>query len=210
MSRDELLAVLQQGLQELGEDPAAHPCQRYLDYLSLLQQWNRAYNLTGVRELQRMLPQHLLDSLAVLPFLRGNNGLDVGSGAGLPGLVLALARPDWHWCLLDSNTKKVRFLRQALLEFKLANVEVVQTRIEDYRPAEAYATIIARAWIKLPGFYQQVAPLAQKPGRLIAMKGAKPEQELRQLREAGISCSVHAVRVPGLGKQRHLVVMDIT
>jgi len=208
LSSDDLLASLHQGLTDLGEDPGTHPCQTYLDYLALLSQWNQAYSLTGIRDRQQMLTHHIFDSLAVLPFIRGTACLDVGSGAGLPGLILALARPAQNWCLLDSNSKKVRFLRQAVLELHINNVDVVQVRVEDYHPDTGYSTIISRALTDLPTFYQYVISLVQKPGRIIAMKGARLEPELRELRTAGITYSVHALQVPGLDKQRHLVVID--
>ncbi|MGH7462299.1 MAG: 16S rRNA (guanine(527)-N(7))-methyltransferase RsmG, partial [Longimicrobiales bacterium] len=124
---DEKLKV---GLRDLGEDPNAHPCAVYLAYLELLRKWGRAYNLTGVREPGRMLAYHVLDSLSLLPFLRGKRCLDLGTGAGLPGLILALARPDLHWVLLDSNRKKIRFLNRALGSFAVKNAEVVQDRVE--------------------------------------------------------------------------------
>ena len=193
---------------DLGEDPEAHPCQTYLDYLSLLDRWNQAYNLTGIRDQQNMLTHHIFDSLAVLPYLRGTACLDVGSGAGLPGLILALARPDKKWSLLDSNTKKTRFLRQAVLDLHINNVEVVHARIEDYRTGADYSTIITRAWANVLEFYQRVASLLQEQGRIIAMKGVEPEMELQELRKAGINYTVHALKVPGLNKQRHLVVID--
>ena len=210
MSGGDLLATLHQGLTDLGEDPATHPCQTYLDYLALLGRWNLAYNLTGIRDLKQMLTHHIFDSLAVLPFIRGAACLDVGSGAGLPGLILALARPAQNWCLLDSNNKKIRFLRQAVLELHIDNVTLVHARVEDYHPATNYSTIISRALSALPAFYRQVISLLQEHGRIIAMKGVKPEPELQELQAAGINYTVHALQVPGLNKQRHLVVMDKT
>ena len=192
----------------MGEDPETHPCQTYLDYLALLHRWNQAYNLTGIRDRQKMLTHHLFDSLTVLPYIRGTACLDVGSGAGLPGMILALARPAQHWCLLDSNKKKVRFLRQAVLELHINNVEVVQARMEDYQPAAGYTTIIARAVTALPEFYRQVVAFLQEPGRIIAMKGVKPEPELQELQAAGIGYTVHALKVPGLNQQRHLVIIE--
>ena len=205
----DLLETLRNGLTDLGEDPGSHPCQAYLDYLSLLSKWNKAYNLTAVRGLADMLTHHVLDSLAVLPFLRGSECLDVGSGAGLPGLILALARPQQHWCLLDSNGKKVRFMKQALLELAPGNVSVIHSRIEDFHPAASCTTIVSRAMgMTAPVFYKQVAPLLQDKGRLIIMKGARPESELTELQASGTAFEIAALRIPGLNKQRHLVVID--
>lgn len=204
-----LLEALQRGLTDLGEDPGSHPCQGYLDYLSLLSKWNKAYNLTAVRGLENMLTHHVLDSLAVLPFIRGTACLDVGSGAGLPGLILALARPQQHWWLLDSNGKKVRFMKQAVLELAMSNVSVVHCRIEDYRPDAHYSTIVSRAVGKSALlFYQRAAPLLQAQGRIMIMKGTRPEPELTELQANGIAYQLTSLTVPGLNKQRHLVVLD--
>jgi 16S rRNA (guanine527-N7)-methyltransferase len=208
--RAELRAALTQGLKDLGEDPNTHPCEVYLDYVDLLSLWNRAYNLTAIRDPERMLTHHLLDSLAALPFLRGTDCLDAGSGAGMPGLILALARPDQSWVLLDGNKKKARYLNKAVLELKINNVEVAHIRIEDYRPDSGFTTIITRALYALPELYRLASPLLRADGRIIAMKGRRPEAELRQLRAAGVAHTMHALHVPGLNKQRHLVVMDVT
>lgn len=209
MQAEVLLEKLQNGLLELGEDPQSHPCQVYLDYLSLLSQWNKAYNLTAVRGIDNMLTHHILDSLAVLPYIRGINCLDVGSGAGLPGLILALARPRQSWCLLDSNGKKVRFMKQALLELKISNIRVIHSSIEAYHPETRYSTIISRALRPAPVFYEQVVPLLQKKGRVIVMKGTRPEPELIQLQQTGIAYDIAVLNIPGLNKQRHLVVIDV-
>jgi 16S rRNA (guanine527-N7)-methyltransferase len=208
LSSGDLLEALYLGLTELGEDPARHPCQAYLDYLALLCSWNRAYSLTGIREPSQMLSRHILDSLAVLPYVRGPACLDVGSGAGIPGMILALARPGSSWVLLDSNLKKTRFLRQAVLELRIANVTVVRSRIEEYRPVSPFTTIIGRALGTLPEFYRLASGLVATPGRLIAMKGQRPDAEVLEMQQAGIDCKIHVLQVPGLNRQRHLVVMD--
>ena len=196
-------------MADLGEEPRSHPCQAYLDYMTLLDQWNRAYNLTAVRGVDNMLTHHVLDSIALLPYINGTDCLDVGSGAGLPGLILALARPQHSWCLLDSNSKKVRFLKQAVLELKIGNVRVVHTRIEDFHPQSRFTTIVSRALRPAPAFYAQVVPFLREKGRVIVMKGTRPEPELQGLAEAGIPFDVVELKVPGLHKQRHLVVMDV-
>ena len=146
MSGPSLSDTLTQGLRALGEDPAAHPCDTYLWFLGELAKWNKAYNLTAIRDPGQMLTHHLLDSLSILPYLQGQRCLDVGTGAGLPGLILALARPDTHWTLLDSKSKKIRFLQHVLYELKPSNVELALSRVEDYRPAQSFSTIVSRAF----------------------------------------------------------------
>lgn len=209
MQADNLLETLEKGLTVLGEDPGAHSCQAYLAYLSLLSKWNRAYSLTGVRGLPNMLTHHVFDSLAVLPYIRGAECLDVGSGAGLPGLILALARPQQQWHLLDGNGKKVRFLKQAILELAVNNVQVVQGRVEDFHPAGRFSTVICRALLPAGDFYKQVFPLLQGKGRVLVMKGKRPTAELEALRAAEIGFELIELNIPGLNKQRHLVVMDV-
>lgn len=204
------LARLQQGIRALGQDPAEHPCDTYLAYLDLLVRWNRAYNLSGIRDPDRMLTRHILDSLAVRPYVRGPRCLDAGSGAGLPGLILALSLPDTHWVLLDSNRKKVRFLNQAVLELGPANVEVEAARLEDYRPQEGFSTIVSRAFTSMKRFRDLSRRLLAENGRLLAMKGARPEAELAELGGAAGNLEVHKLVIEGLEEQRHLIIMSGT
>jgi len=207
-SGPDLPAILEHGLWALGQDPAEHPCETYLAYLDLLARWNRAYNLSGIRDPDRMLTHHILDSLAVRPYVSGPHCLDAGSGAGLPGLILALSRPDTEWVLLDSNRKKVRFLNQAVLELGPANIEVVAARLEKYRPQEGFSTIVSRAFTSLKRFRDLSRPLLVPGGRLLAMKGARPKAEMLELNEAAGDLRVHELNIEGLGAQRHLVVMS--
>jgi 16S rRNA (guanine527-N7)-methyltransferase len=202
-----LRADLERGLAALGEDPGAHPADAYLAWLALLAKWNRAYSLSGIRDPARMLSHHVLDSLSVLPFLSGVRCLDLGSGAGLPGLILALARPGTHWTLLDSNTKKVRFMEQAARELGAANVEVVKTRAESFRPARGYGTITARAFGPLAELHALAAPLLDPGGRLLAMKGAHPERELNGLDLAPERTDLHVLQVPGVNAARSLIIV---
>lgn len=202
------LARLEEGIRALGQYPAEHPCERYLAYLDLLVRWNRAYNLSGIRDPDRMLTHHILDSLAVRPYVRGPRCLDVGSGAGLPGLILALSLPETHWVLLDSNRKKVRFLNQALLELGPANVKVVAARVEEYRPGDGFSTIVSRAFTSLKRFRDLSGHLLSADGRLLAMKGAMPEAELAELDENAGDIQVHELTIEGLEAQRHLVVLS--
>lgn len=195
-------------MRELGEEPGTHPCEAYLAYIELLSQWNRTYSLTGIRGEARMLTHHIFDSLSALPYVRGTPCLDVGSGAGLPGFILALARPEQEWVLLDSNKKKIRFLRQAVLELKPGNVEVVHNRLEDYRPGERFMTVISRALTSLEGFRNLSLPVLRADGRIVAMKGTCPEAELKVMRGAGLAYAVHELTVPGTEAERHIIVME--
>jgi len=178
-----------------------------LDYIALLVKWNRVYNLTSVRKPQDMLTRHILDSLVVLPYLQGPRVLDVGTGAGLPGIVLAIARPDWQLVLLDSSGKKLRFVRQAAADLGLGNVEVENVRIEDYRPQRPFDTIISRAFSSLDEMYRHCAPLCAPGGRILAMKGIYPLAEVEALADPSRVTAAHRLTVPGMDAQRHLIEM---
>jgi 16S rRNA (guanine527-N7)-methyltransferase len=201
---------LSRGLHALHLELPEAARAKLLDYLRLLEKWNRAYNLTAVRDPDEMVTRHLLDSLAVAPHLAGPRVLDVGTGAGLPGIPLAIALPALDFTLLDSNAKKTRFVTQAAAELGLANVRVVQARAEDFRPAAPFDTVVARAFASIPDMLAACAHLCAPQGRLLAMKGKLPESELAAL-PAGIRL-VESLRlaVPGLGAQRHLVVLAPT
>lgn len=204
MSDPVILDSLERGIRALGQDPAEHPIESYLAWIALLGKWNRAYNLSGIRDPARMITHHLLDSLAVLPFVHGRHCLDVGTGAGLPGFILALALPQTRWVLLDSNRKKTRFLNQAVLELKPGNVEVVAGRAEDYRPPEPFTTVTCRAVASLQRLQAMTAHLRAGGGRLLAMKGAELRDELAQVHGA----RVHELHIAGIRGKRHLVVME--
>jgi 16S rRNA (guanine527-N7)-methyltransferase len=203
-----LADALAAGIRALGLDIAAGAQQRMLDYLALIQKWNKAYNLTAVREPQKMLTHHLLDSLAVLPHLRGPRVLDVGTGAGLPGIPLALARPDWQFTLLDSNHKKTTFLRQAVIELQLDNVEVTCARVESWAAPQSFDTVVSRAFSDVAEFIALAGRLCAKDGVVIAMKGVYPHEELAQLPQAFRLCGVVPLQVPGLGAERHAALLQ--
>jgi 16S rRNA (guanine527-N7)-methyltransferase len=179
-----------------------------LAFIDLLEKWNRSFNLTAVEGPAAMVSHHLLDSLSILPFLAGDYLLDVGSGAGLPGLPLAIALPRSHFVLLDSNGKKTRFMQQALLELKLPNVSVVKSRIEEYRPDRAFDTVISRAFSSLVEFVGVSRAACGPRTRLLAMKGLYPGEELKELAESGYSTEITRLNVPGLAAERHLVSLE--
>lgn len=203
-SRAVLERELSAGLAALAL-PAAL-CGPLLAYLDELQKWNAAYNLTAVREPLAMVRRHLLDSLAVLPYVRSPL-LDVGSGAGLPGIPLALARPQLAVTLLDSNGKKARFLRHAVRSLGLDNAQVVQERAEAYRPAAGFASVVSRAFGTVAEFVRVTAQLPAADGQWLAMKGKLDRRELQDL-PAGVGVvEVKPLNVPGLAEQRHLVIL---
>jgi 16S rRNA (guanine527-N7)-methyltransferase len=199
---------LEAGLRALGEDPLQHPCDSYIAYINLLEKWNKAYNLSGIKQKEQMLTLHVLDSLSVLPFLNGSFGLDVGTGAGLPGFILALARPDMHWVLLDSNQKKTTFLNQAILELGPENIEVVRSRVEDYRSEQSFSTIICRALMSAPTFCELAEPLLDRNGRILMMKATAVEEESREIDLLRYSAKVQPLKVPELDASRQLLVIE--
>ena len=182
--------------------------QKLLDYVTLVRKWNKVYNLTAARGPDKMLTHHLLDSLAVAPHIAGvKTILDVGSGAGLPGIPLALALPGAHVTLLDSNHKKTAFLHQAVIELKLGNAEVVCERVEKFPPKQKYDVVVSRALCALPEFVALAGGLVAPGGTLLAMKGALPEGEIAQLTGAFQLIRVKPLSVPGLDAERHLVFL---
>lgn len=196
---------LHRGLADLGLALPDDRRHRLLAYVALLARWNAAYNLTAIRDPADMVPRHLLDSLAIRPWVRGPHLLDVGTGPGLPGIPLALADPDLRVTLLDANGKKVRFCRQAVAELGLGNVAVVQARVETYRPDTEFATITARAVADLPSLVTSVRHLLGPASTLLAMKGVLPTAEIAALEAEGFVVSAHRLTVPGVDAQRHLI-----
>ena len=181
---------------------------RLADYVAMLAKWNRIYNLTAVRDPRQMVVRHILDSLAVLPWLVAGRLLDVGSGAGLPGLPLAIARPALAVTLLDSNAKKIRFLRQVVAELGLENVEVVQARMQEYQPGRAFDMVISRAVSSLDELYRMSQHLLAEGGRMLFMKGALPEAEMTAFAPGSDTLHCERLRVPGLDAERHLLWLD--
>jgi 16S rRNA (guanine527-N7)-methyltransferase len=196
---------LASGMAELGLVADQVAQTRLLRFVDLLARWNRAYNLTAISDPSEMIPRHLLDSLSVQPFLFGDSILDLGTGAGLPGLPLAILEPQRRFWLLDSNRKKLRFVRQVVLELRLDNVELVHARIETYRPGRNFSTIVSRAVAAadlIGGGHQD---LLERPARILLMKGRDlGDVAWLQGRFAG-SLHVYSLRVPFLDVERHLI-----
>lgn len=197
---------LQRGLNDMdiGLDLKQH--QQMIDYLSLLLKWNRAFNLTAVRDPELMVTRQLLDSLSILGLLQGSQILDVGTGAGLPGIPLAIAKPEGHFTLLDSNGKKTRFVHQAIMELGLVHVEVIHGRVEEYRPPIPFDTIISRAFAPLQKMVSLTAHLYSATGLLLAMKGAVPFQEIREVEQAGCSVEIIPLSIPQTSAERHALL----
>lgn len=201
--------ILDSGLSDMGLALDAERRARLVAYLRLLHRWNRVYNLSAVRSPADMVPRHVHDSLTLLPFLRGGTLLDVGSGAGLPGVVLAIARSDLRCVLLDSAAKRIRFLVQCVAELGLENAEPVRTRIEDWRDARSFSTVVSRATLALADLWRVSERLLEPDGWALGMRVAAPgEAELAALERRGAKCRVVPCRVPGLPGPRHVVVME--
>lgn len=199
---------LDQGLDELGVIVTDAQRARLLGLLTLLHKWNRAYNLTAVRTPQEMVTKHLLDSAVLLPFVAGERLVDVGAGPGLPGLVLAILCPDVEVTLLDSNGKKVRFQRQAIMELGLGNVIPVQCRVEEF--SGRFDQAISRAFASLAVFVDLTADLVAPSGQWLAMKGPAVEEELRVLPRGIEPVAQHELRVPFESARRRLVILART
>ena len=201
-----LVQDLASGIDSLGLELNQETQQKLLDYLALLQKWNKVYNLTAIRNAEQMMSHHLLDSLSVLPYLWTGRWLDVGCGAGLPGLILAIARPDWSFTLLDSNSKKTSFVQQAAIELGLKNVTVICARVEELQANEKFDGIISRAFAETADFVKLTRHLLTEKGRWSAMKGT-PEQELKRLPGDVEVERIIPLKVAGLDAARCLVLL---
>jgi 16S rRNA (guanine527-N7)-methyltransferase len=199
---------LLEGLVALKMERGEAVVEPLLAYLTELEQWNRAYNLTAVRDPLEMVSRHLLDSLSILPWLSGERLLDVGAGAGLPGIPLAIAEPKRQWVLLDSNGKKARFLRHVVRTLGLDNVSVIEDRIEAYRPDDLPDCITARALAALPQLLSLLTHLCPAGGRVLAMKGRLSEQEHSAVEPPFQLIETRQLSVPGLDSERNLIVIE--
>jgi 16S rRNA (guanine527-N7)-methyltransferase len=205
-----LADTLAKGIAALGLAVTAAQRAQLLGYLDLLAKWNKTYNLTAIRERERMVTHHLLDALAVLPQLpqqRALRVLDVGSGGGIPGLPFAIVRPDWQLTLVDASHKKVAFLTQAAIELHLRNVAAHATRVEDFQPAAPFDVVISRAFADLATFAATSARHLAPHGLLVAMKGVHPDEELAELPSEFTVTAKPVLAVPGLDAARHVIVM---
>ena len=195
------------GLHQLGLEPTERQLRQIEQLFQLLQRWNRAYNLTRITTWDHFLTRHLFDSLAALPYLKGERTLDVGTGAGFPGLPLAIFSPQPTFTLLDAVAKKVDFVEMAVLELGLTNVEAVHARIEAFRPSEPFQTIVSRAVGSLLELWKSCARLLAGGGRLVVYKGKHPSEELAELPRE-VRYRVVPVEVPFLRAERHLVIIE--
>lgn len=200
--------MLANGIKQLNIVVSTKQQQLLLSYLELLAKWNKAYNLTAIRDVNQMVSRHLLDSLSIVPYVKGEYWLDVGSGGGMPGIPLAILFPDMQFVLLDSNGKKTRFLTQVVLELKLANVKVVNERVESFHVKQPFSGIVSRAFSSIEDFVTLTKHLANESTRWFAMKGVYPEGELQALPENFKVEANYSLTVPNCEGQRHLLIIQ--
>lgn len=200
---DDLDRRLAAGLAVMGIPALPEQRAMLLAFLALMQKWNRTYNLTAIRDPSTAVDLHLLDSLTVWPYLHGHRVLDVGTGAGLPGVPLALMSPERAFALLDSNAKKTRFVQQAVIELGLKNVDVVTARVEQYRPESGFDTVLARAYAGLQDILADTAGLLAPHGKLLAQKGQVPAEEIESIKHHTVR--VHRLAIPRVKAERHLI-----
>ena len=203
-----LKQALASGIADLNLQISEEKQDALLTYIALLNRWNKAYNLTAVRDQAEMIPRHLLDSLSVGAYLQGSSILDVGTGPGLPGIPLAILYPDIQFTLLDSNGKKIRFVRQAVIELGLKNVQAEQARVEAYKPPHLFDTIVTRAFASLSEILDLTSHLLSPTGRLLAMKSRQTQDELVASDLHGKSVEVVPLQVPQLEGERYAVLIN--
>ena len=199
--------TIQKGAQEMGASLSDETIQTLVNYLSMLEKWNKAYNLTAIRDIDQMISLHLLDSLATLPFITGENIIDVGTGPGLPGMVLAICYPEKRFTLLDSNGKKTRFLTQVKMDLHINNVTVANERVEKHSHQGDYDHVISRAFASLQDMINWTLPLPKDTGNFLAMKGVYPSEEIAALPKEVNVILVEPLNVPNVQAERHMVVM---
>jgi 16S rRNA (guanine527-N7)-methyltransferase len=205
--RDAELDILVSGAKEIGIDLEADRAEMLLRLVDELETGNAQFNLTAIRDRPGMLRKHVLDSLTLQPYLRGERLADVGTGAGFPGLALAIVNPVRHFSLIEATGKKARFVEQTVQRIGCGNAQVVHSRAETYRPLELFDTVMARALSSLADFVAYAGHLCSPGGRLLAMKGKRPDEEMSALPKSFRVLAVHTLKVPGLTDERHLVEM---
>jgi 16S rRNA (guanine527-N7)-methyltransferase len=205
-----LIRQLQQGLQSLDVELSDDQQTRLMSFVELLVKWNRVYNLTAVRDPVQMLHRHILDSLSVLPYLTGTRIIDIGAGAGIPGIPLAIAQPGNQFVLVDSNRKKTRFMQQVKTDLALGNIEVFHSRVENFQPEQLFDSVISRAFTSLKQMAQWSSHLVKQEGVLYAMKGSYPEQEISELANSFEIKAVRKIEYPGLDADRYLVEIGLS
>lgn len=207
MNSSDLKNLLTQKLSQASYAVTEAAQDQLVNYLLLLEKWNQAYNLTSVRDIKEMVVQHILDSLSVAEFINGKRILDVGTGAGLPGIPLALTQSDREFVLLDSNGKKTRFLTHVIQTLNIKNVKVVQARVEELQSENYFDVIISRAFSAIVDFLEKTKHLCCDEGVFLAMKGNYPEQELKEIGKEFKVLKTYELKIVGLNAQRHLVVI---
>jgi len=203
-------SLLELGAEELGLQLTEVKTSQLCKYLQLLKKWNGAYNLTAVQDERQMVQLHLLDSMTILPYLRGQKFIDVGAGAGLPGIVLAICQPEWNLTLLDSNGKKTRFMEQVKAELGIANIQIVQSRAQDYQLSQKFDGVISRAFASLKDMTDNAAHLVADNGRFWAMKGQYPQQEIEELHSKYRLENCQPLRIPETIAERHLIELSVS
>jgi 16S rRNA (guanine527-N7)-methyltransferase len=202
---------LELGIKTLGLNCSTHQVEQLIAYLEMLQRWNKAYNLTAIREPIQMVRLHLLDSLAVHPFIKdAKDIIDVGTGPGLPGIPLAILNPDINFTLLDSNGKKTRFLFQAINDLSLANAREINQRVEKYQPEQLFDIVLSRAFSSISDMLTQCNHLVSDSGCFLAMKGKKPDSELSQIAKDYKVVDLSQINVPQVDSERHLIKITKT
>ena len=204
----ELLSTLRKLVAQTDLYLSESQLAQCVQYVALLDKWNSAYNLTSIRDPQEMLIKHVLDSLVVAPYLTGQRFIDVGTGPGLPGVLLAIYYPDKDFTLLDSMGKRIRFLNQVKMQLKLQNITPIQSRVEDHQPVLGYDGVISRAFASLNDMLSWCKHLPAPNGRFFAMKGAAVQEEIAALPDFVKVDAIHNLQVPQLDAQRHLVVLS--
>jgi 16S rRNA (guanine527-N7)-methyltransferase len=199
---------LQQALTNNGFVVSPDIQQSFLQYLYLMQRWNHIYNLTAILDIEKMIMLHIIDSLSISPYLYGNHIIDIGTGAGLPGIPLALMHPEKHITLLDSNNKKTRFLTQVLIDLKIKNITIISSRCENFHPEQRFDSILSRAFASLKVMLHTTQHMLKEHGQFLAMKGSFPAQELLDIPQGFKIHAVHLLQIQGLDAERHLICLE--